>query len=164
MKFDVRSKDVIHDFWIPDFRMKIDAVPGITTSYRVTPKDSAIGDHEIVCAELCGLGHAFMRQTAHVLPSDKFDAFVQKASAVGAAAGAAAGGGAGQAAAGGGAPAVDAKALFTGGSASTGATAAARATRWPPRARRAPPAPSSTRCSRARTPRSSNSRSRTRPR
>ena len=37
VKFDVKSKDVIHDFWVPDFRMKIDAVPGITTSYRVTP-------------------------------------------------------------------------------------------------------------------------------
>src|SRR4051812_14758411 len=39
VKFDVRSKDVIHDFWVPDFRMKIDAVPGITTHYRVTPKN-----------------------------------------------------------------------------------------------------------------------------
>src|SRR5215216_5123703 len=67
LKFEVQSKDVIHDFWVPDFRMKIDAVPGITTSYRVTPKSSAIGDHQIVCAELCGLGHAFMRQTAHVM-------------------------------------------------------------------------------------------------
>ena len=125
VKFDVRSKDVIHDFWIPDFRMKIDAVPGITTSYRVTPKDSAVGDHEIVCAELCGLGHAFMRQTAHVLTSDKFDAWVQKASSgggAGAGAAGAAAGGAGQAAAGGG-QAVDAKALFASGSASTGATA-----------------------------------------
>ena len=55
VKFEVQSKDVIHDFWVPDFRMKIDAVPGITTSYRVTPKSSAIGPHQIVCAELCGL-------------------------------------------------------------------------------------------------------------
>ena len=37
VKFDVHSKDVIHDFWVPAWRMKIDAVPGITTSYRVTP-------------------------------------------------------------------------------------------------------------------------------
>ncbi len=120
VKFDVKSKDVIHDFWIPDFRMKIDAVPGITTSYRVTPKDRSIGDHEIVCAELCGLGHAFMRQTAHVLARDDFDAWVQKASSGGAAgAGAPAAGGA---PAGGGA-AVDAKALFASGNADTGATA-----------------------------------------
>lgn len=110
VKFEVRSKDVIHDFWVPDFRMKIDAVPGITTSYRVTPKESAIGRHAIVCAELCGLGHAFMRQTAHVMSKADFAAWVQKASAP-------AGGGA--------APAggqVDAKALFTNGKDATGAT------------------------------------------
>ena len=45
MKFQIQSKDVIHDFWVPDFRMKIDAVPGITTSYRVTPKQDSIGVH-----------------------------------------------------------------------------------------------------------------------
>src|SRR4051812_32577300 len=80
VKFEVQSKDVIHDFWVPDFRMKIDAVPGITTSYRVTPKRSALGDHQIVCAELCGLGHAFMRQTAHVMTRPQFAAWVQKQS------------------------------------------------------------------------------------
>ena len=118
VKFNVRSKDVIHDFWIPDFRMKIDAVPGITTSYRVTPKSSAVGDHEIVCAELCGLGHAFMRQTAHVVSGDAFAKWTQKASSGGAAGGGAAAGGA---AAGGGK--ADGKALFASGNADTGATA-----------------------------------------
>jgi cytochrome c oxidase subunit II len=116
VKFDVRSKDVIHDFWVPDFRMKIDAVPGITTHYRVTPKVKAIGDHAIVCAELCGLGHAFMRQTAHVLSPAAFDKWVQKMVAR-----PAAGGGGG----GGGGAAVDAKALFASGDADTGATACA---------------------------------------
>jgi cytochrome c oxidase subunit II len=116
VKFDVKSKDVIHDFWVPDFRMKIDAVPGITTHYRVTPKNpAAIGDHAIVCAELCGLGHAFMRQTAHILSPADFDKWVQKMTAK-----PAAGGGGGGAAA-----AVDAKQLFTNGDADTGATACA---------------------------------------
>jgi cytochrome c oxidase subunit II len=118
VKFNVRSKDVIHDFWVPDFRMKIDAVPGITTHYRVTPKTEAIGDHAIVCAELCGLGHAFMRQTAHVLSRADFDKWVQKMTTR-PAAGAGGGGG------GGGGAAVDAKALFTSGDADTGATACA---------------------------------------
>src|SRR5918911_3682416 len=81
VKFEVHSKDVIHDFWVPDFRMKIDAVPGVVTSYRVTPKSSAIGAHQIVCAELCGLGHAFMRQTAHVMTKSAFAAWVRKTSA-----------------------------------------------------------------------------------
>ena len=116
VKFNIRSKDVIHDFWVPAWRMKIDAVPGITTSYRVTP--TRLGRFPVVCAELCGLGHAFMRQTAHVLTQDKFDEWMQKVSRPAGAAGGGtgAGGGGGQTAA------VDAKALFTTGNAA-GATA-----------------------------------------
>jgi cytochrome c oxidase subunit II len=114
VKFDVKSKDVIHDFWVPDFRMKIDAVPGITTHYRVTPKNpQAIGDHAIVCAELCGLGHAFMRQTAHVLSKPDFDKWLAKMTAPKPAGGGGAAGGA----------AINAKQLFTAGDADTGATA-----------------------------------------
>src|SRR4051794_37773728 len=114
VKFEVQSKDVIHDFWVPDFRMKIDAVPGITTSYRVTPKSSALGNHQIVCAELCGLGHAFMRQTAHVMTRPQFTAWVQKQTQPQ--------GGGGGGGSGGQAAAPDAKALFTNGKDSTGAT------------------------------------------
>jgi cytochrome c oxidase subunit 2 len=114
VKFQVQSKDVIHDFWVPDFRLKIDAVPGITTSYRVTPKTTAVGPHQIVCAELCGLGHAFMRQTAHVMTKPQFAAWVQRTSR-------AAGGGGGGGGQAGAAP--DAKALFTNGSSASGATA-----------------------------------------
>jgi cytochrome c oxidase subunit II len=117
VKFLVQSKDVIHDFWVPDFRMKIDAVPGITTSYRVTPKPSAIGSHQIVCAELCGLGHAFMRSSATVMSKADFAAWVRKASAPAGAGGQAGGGGQ----TGGGA--ADAKSLFVNGKQSSGATA-----------------------------------------
>jgi cytochrome c oxidase subunit 2 len=70
--FTVQAKDVIHDFWVPNFRMKIDAVPGIDTHLRVTP--SRIGEYPVVCAELCGLGHSAMRQTAHVMTREDFDA------------------------------------------------------------------------------------------
>jgi cytochrome c oxidase subunit II len=115
VKFNVRSRDVIHDFWVPDFRMKIDAVPGITTSYRVTPKSNAIGTHDIVCAELCGLGHAYMRQTAHVMSAADFRTWVRRNTAPQAA------GGGGGGAAGGGAP--NARQLFASGSSTTGATA-----------------------------------------
>src|SRR5215210_4935218 len=119
VKFDIKTKDVLHDFWVPAWRMKIDAVPGITTTYRITP--TRLGQYPVVCAELCGLGHAFMRQTAHVLTKDKFDAWVQKMTSP------AAGGttGAGQA---GGvrgtqqAASIDAKKLFTEGN-QAGATA-----------------------------------------
>lgn len=109
VKFNVHSKDVIHDFWIPAMRMKIDAVPGITTSYRITPIRE--GAYPIVCAELCGLGHAVMRQTAYIMPPAKFTAWLKSK---GAPAAAATTGGGGSAAA----PAtaaIDGKTLFTKG-------------------------------------------------
>jgi cytochrome c oxidase subunit 2 len=71
VKFTVQSKDVIHDFWVPAFREKIDAVPGINTSYGVNT--TRVGNYPVVCAELCGLGHAAMRQTAHVLNKADFN-------------------------------------------------------------------------------------------
>jgi cytochrome c oxidase subunit 2 len=119
VKFVVRSRDVIHDFWVPDFRMKIDAVPGISTTYRVGVKEGAVGEHDIVCAELCGLGHAYMRQTAVVVPPGEFDNWVREQTS-GAAAAPQAGEGGGQAAAPIGAD--EAKQLFTAG-AQSGATA-----------------------------------------
>jgi cytochrome c oxidase subunit 2 len=103
--FDVQSKDVLHDFWVPAFRLKIDAVRGITTHIRVTP--NRLGTYPVVCAELCGLGHAAMRQTAHVVSRDEFQAWLTKKAAGGGAAG-------GQPAPGGGGAAPDGKAIFTG--------------------------------------------------
>jgi cytochrome c oxidase subunit II len=120
VKFQIQSKDVIHDFWVPDFRMKIDAVPGITTSYRVTPKADSIGVHEVVCAELCGLGHAFMRSTVRVMTRQGFAAWVRRTSAAANGGGQAGGGGQGG---GGQTASTDAKALFTNGKNATGATA-----------------------------------------
>jgi cytochrome c oxidase subunit II len=74
VKFNVRSKDVIHDFWVPAFRLKVDAVPGITTSYNLTP--TKLGTFDVVCAELCGLGHAYMRQTVTVMTRERYDAMM----------------------------------------------------------------------------------------
>jgi cytochrome c oxidase subunit 2 len=71
VRFDIDSQDVLHDFWVPAFRVKIDAVPGIVTRLRVTP--TRIGIFPVVCAELCGLGHSVMRSTAHVLSPTAFD-------------------------------------------------------------------------------------------
>jgi len=101
--FTIQSKDVIHDFWVPAFRIKRDAVRGIDTDIRVTPNRT--GQFPIVCAELCGLGHAAMRSTAHVVTSQQFGAWLGKLRQGGAAR------------AGGGAPAggggQDGKTLFT---------------------------------------------------
>src|SRR3954447_20818845 len=76
VKFTVQSKDVLHDFWVPAFRMKKDAVPGISVTYRVTPNRT--GSFPIVCAELCGIGHATMRANAVVEPEAQFTAWLGK--------------------------------------------------------------------------------------
>ena len=76
VEFTVQSKDVIHDFWVPAFREKIDAVPGIDTRYGINT--TRVGDYPVVCAELCGLGHATMRQTARVVPRAEFDRWLQE--------------------------------------------------------------------------------------
>src|SRR5215208_7205066 len=102
--FTVQSLDVIHDFWVPAFRMKIDAVPGVDTELRITPKTN--GEYPVICAELCGLGHAVMRQTAHVVDQAEFDSWLRDRAAR------AAGGGGAPAEEGGG-PAPEGKAVFT---------------------------------------------------
>jgi cytochrome c oxidase subunit II len=71
VQFTIQSQDVLHDFWVPAFRMKKDAVPGIDVKYRVTPNRT--GTFPIVCAELCGLGHAVMRANATVQPRAAYD-------------------------------------------------------------------------------------------
>jgi cytochrome c oxidase subunit 2 len=63
--------------------MKQDAVPGIDTETRVTPNRE--GTYPVVCAELCGIGHATMRQQARVVPASEFDAWVKDRSEGGAA-------------------------------------------------------------------------------
>jgi cytochrome c oxidase subunit 2 len=74
--FKINSKDVLHDFWVPEFRLKSDAVPGITTDVRLTP--TRLGSYPVVCAELCGIGHSTMRQTVRVIPAAAFDSWVEK--------------------------------------------------------------------------------------
>jgi cytochrome c oxidase subunit 2 len=72
--FKLRSLDVIHSFFVPEFSEKLDAVPGITTTLRVTP--TRIGTYPVECTELCGAGHAFMRSTVHVVSPSAFRAWL----------------------------------------------------------------------------------------
>jgi cytochrome c oxidase subunit 2 len=74
VNFHIRSLDVIHSFFVPDFSQKIDAVPGITTDLRVTP--TRIGTYPVECTELCGAGHAFMRTAVHVLTPAAFNSWL----------------------------------------------------------------------------------------
>ena len=78
----LKSKDVIHSFGVPEFRVKQDAIPGLTIPIwfvaNVTTAEmrSRTGkpefQYEIACAQLCGLGHAKMRGFVTVLPADEF--------------------------------------------------------------------------------------------
>ena len=56
---NLRSIDVLHDFYVPQFRAKMDMVPGVVTYYWFTPIKT--GNFEILCAEYCGTGHYAMR-------------------------------------------------------------------------------------------------------
>jgi cytochrome c oxidase subunit II len=88
VKVYVRSRDVIHDFYIPHFRMKMDAVPGMVTSMHFTPKMSTremrekLGDpdfnYEIACAEVCGRMHFAMKMILVVEEPEEFEQWYQK--------------------------------------------------------------------------------------
>ena len=72
--FKLRSLDVIHSFFVPEFSQKLDAVPGITTTVRVTP--TRLGNYPAECTELCGAGHALMRASVHVVSPQAFQTWL----------------------------------------------------------------------------------------
>jgi cytochrome c oxidase subunit 2 len=69
------SKDVIHAFFVPQFRENQDIVPGLTTTINVTP--TRVGTYPVICNELCGLGHSTMRSTAVVMEPAAFDKWLK---------------------------------------------------------------------------------------
>jgi cytochrome c oxidase subunit II len=89
VELKLSAKDVIHSFWVPEWRMKKDAVPGIDTNVIVTP--TKLGTFTVICTELCGLGHATMRAKALVLTQEDFDKWLQDQKDAAAAAGSAQG-------------------------------------------------------------------------
>jgi cytochrome c oxidase subunit 2 len=72
----LRSMDVIHSFFLPNFRVKQDALPGMTTETWFIPQKA--GDYEIACAEHCGLGHYRMRGQVHVVPPADVEARIKE--------------------------------------------------------------------------------------
>ena len=72
------SMDVIHSFWVPAFRLKEDALPMTETRLNFTA--SAIGEFPVVCAELCGVGHAVMRTRVVVQNPEAFAAWLAEGS------------------------------------------------------------------------------------
>jgi len=78
VKFVMRSKDVLHNFYVPQFRAKLDLVPGLVSSFWVTPTKA--GEFEILCAELCGIGHYNMRAKVIVESPGQFQSWLSKQS------------------------------------------------------------------------------------
>jgi cytochrome c oxidase subunit 2 len=76
VKLHLRSLDVIHSFWVPEFSQKQDTVPGIETTVVITP--DKLGTYPVICTELCGLGHALMRTHVIVMRKQDFDAWLSK--------------------------------------------------------------------------------------
>lgn len=72
----LRSKDVIHSFWVAQFGQKQDTVPGLVTQLHITP--TRLGTYPIVCTELCGLGHALMRSQAIVMKPAAFEKWLRQ--------------------------------------------------------------------------------------
>ncbi len=74
----LRAIDVLHDFYVPEFRAKMDMVPGMVTSFWFTP--TRTGEFEVLCAELCGTGHSFMRGALFVDTEEDYLAWLQSQS------------------------------------------------------------------------------------
>ncbi|MDX1613762.1 MAG: cytochrome c oxidase subunit II [Candidatus Promineifilaceae bacterium] len=76
VRLRMNSIDVLHSFWVPEFRVKQDLVPGQETNLLVTPSET--GDYQVRCAEICGGGHHSMRAPVQVVSQSEFDQWVQE--------------------------------------------------------------------------------------
>ncbi len=74
--FDLQAQDVIHSFWVPEWRIKKDAVPGLATDAVVTPDKE--GTYNLICAELCGIGHTTMWAKVVVESEEKYEAWLEE--------------------------------------------------------------------------------------
>jgi len=73
---DMAANDVIHAFWVPEFRLKQDLIPGRQTELRFTPKKA--GDYKLICAELCGPYHGAMNTKVIVQTPEDFDNWIKE--------------------------------------------------------------------------------------
>ena len=73
---EMESRDVLHSFWIPEFRVKQDLLPGMVRELRITP--TRLGDYRLLCAEICGQDHSKMQAAVHIVSRSEFDAWVEE--------------------------------------------------------------------------------------
>ncbi|MEH2397329.1 cytochrome c oxidase subunit II [Nostoc sp.] len=76
VQINMTANDVIHAFWVPEFRLKQDAIPGRQSEIRFTPKKA--GDYTLICAELCGPYHGAMRASVVIETEEAFDKWQQE--------------------------------------------------------------------------------------
>jgi len=74
VRFWLRSKDVLHNFTVAQFRVKMDLVPGLETYMWLEP--TVVGEYEVLCEELCGVAHHAMRGRVHVDEPADYQAWV----------------------------------------------------------------------------------------
>lgn len=74
--FNVTSKDVIHNFWLVELGVKIDANPGAITQTGVTPNKTGV--FNLRCAELCGMHHAYMETEIRVVSQEEFNSWTRE--------------------------------------------------------------------------------------
>lgn len=84
VRFEITAADVVHSFWVPAFRTKIDAVPGMTTVVYATPDRTGSFQEDyhfrVQCAELCGVGHGVMANPVVVVEPSQFEAWAAQQS------------------------------------------------------------------------------------
>ncbi|MEI6443105.1 MAG: cytochrome c oxidase subunit II [Nostocales cyanobacterium ELA583] len=76
VQINMTANDVIHAFWVPEFRIKQDAIPGRQTNLSFTPRKA--GDYQLICAELCGPYHGVMKSQVVVESQEAFDSWMQE--------------------------------------------------------------------------------------
>jgi len=76
VKVLLRSVDVLHDFYVPEFRAKMDMVPGMVTYFWIRPIRT--GTFDVLCAELCGAAHYQMRAKVIVEEESKYQAWLEQ--------------------------------------------------------------------------------------
>ncbi|MDX1662685.1 MAG: cytochrome c oxidase subunit II [Candidatus Promineifilaceae bacterium] len=81
IRLEMTALDVLHSFWVPEFRVKQDLVPGQIHHLRITP--TIPGEYRLRCAEICGVQHAYMLGDVIVLSPDEFEEWVEESELAG---------------------------------------------------------------------------------
>jgi cytochrome c oxidase subunit 2 len=76
VKMLLRAVDVLHDFYVPEFRAKMDMVPGMITYYWMEP--TRVGTYDVLCAELCGVGHGYMSGTVLIDTEEDYNLWISE--------------------------------------------------------------------------------------